>query len=122
MHPPSGFSVPRGSVCCLRRALYGLKQAPHAWFERFTSAFQAIGFSVSAHDAVLFPRGRTLLLYVDGMLIAGDDSQHIAPVKKRCSKTFMMSDLVPSDTFSGLRSLLRLMASTCPSRNTSMTL
>jgi hypothetical protein len=27
MHPPSGYSVPEGMVCHLRRSLYSLKQA-----------------------------------------------------------------------------------------------
>jgi hypothetical protein len=43
----------------------------------------AAGFSPSAHDPALFvhasPRERTLLLlYVDDMIITGDDSEYIA--------------------------------------------
>jgi hypothetical protein len=79
MHPPPGVMVPDGHVCRLRRALYGLKQAPRAWFERFTSVVKAAGFTPSDHDPALFvhvsERGRTLLLlYVDDMLITGDDN------------------------------------------------
>ncbi|KAK1602478.1 hypothetical protein QYE76_037333 [Lolium multiflorum] len=78
MQPPPGYSVPDGMVCRLRRSLYGLKQAPRAWFERFASVVTAAGFSPSLHDPALFvhtsPRGRTLLLlYVDDMIITGDD-------------------------------------------------
>jgi hypothetical protein len=48
------------------------------------------GFSASAHDPALFvhvsPRGRTLLLlYVDYMIITGDDPEYIAFVKARLS-------------------------------------
>ncbi|XP_014661111.1 uncharacterized protein LOC106804459 [Setaria italica] len=40
------------------------------------------------------PEGMTLLLlYVDDMIITGDDSQYIAFVKARLSETFLMSDL-----------------------------
>jgi hypothetical protein len=86
MHPSPGYSVPDGDVCHLRRSLYGLKQTPHAWFEHFTSVVIAAGFVASQHDSTLFvhtsPRGRTLiLLYVDDMLIIGDDSEYIAFVK-----------------------------------------
>jgi hypothetical protein len=42
------------------------------------------------------PRGRTLLLlYVDNMIITGDDPQYIAFVKAHLSDQFLMSDLDP---------------------------
>src|SRR3954469_25269410 len=107
MQPPPGYSVPDGMVRRLRRSLYGLKQAPRAWFERFASVITAAGFSASAHDPALFihlsPRGRTLLLlYVDDMIITGDDSEYIAFVKSRLSEKFLMSDLGPLRYFLGI--------------------
>jgi hypothetical protein len=98
MHPPPGIKVPSGHVCRLRRALYGLKQAPRAWFEIFVSVIKACGFYSSGHDPAWFihvsSRGRMLLLlYVDDMLITGDDPDHIAHVKAYLSKEFQMSDL-----------------------------
>jgi hypothetical protein len=95
-------------VCCLRRYLYGLKQAPRAWFERFASVVTAASFTPSAHDPALFvhtsPRGRTLLLlYVDDMIITGDDSENIAFVKARLCDQFLMTDLGPLRYFLGLR-------------------
>jgi hypothetical protein len=100
MRPPPGYSVPEGMVCHLRRSLYGLKQALRAWFQRFASVVTAVGFSASAHDLALFvhvsPRGRTLLLlYVDDMIITGDDREYIAFVKAHLSDQFLMSDLGP---------------------------
>jgi hypothetical protein len=58
----------------------------------------AADFSATAHDLTLFvhvpPRGRTLLLlYVDDMIITGDDPEYIAFVKTRLSDQFLMSDL-----------------------------
>ena len=93
MQLPPGVDAPPGYVCRLRRALYGLKQAPRAWFERFVSVILAAGFSQSDHDPALFihlsPRGRTLLLlYVDDMLITGDDVEHISHVKKQLGEHF----------------------------------
>ncbi|WVZ81917.1 hypothetical protein U9M48_029243 [Paspalum notatum var. saurae] len=107
MQPPPGYSVPEGMVCRLRRSLYGLKQAPRAWFQRFASVVTAAGFSASAHDPALFvhtsSRGRTLLLlYVDDMIITGDDPQFIAFVKARLSEQFLMSDLGPLRYFLGI--------------------
>jgi hypothetical protein len=86
MRPPPGYSVPEGMVCDLRRSLYGLKQAPRAWFQHFASVVTSASFSASAYDPALFvhvsPRGQTLLLlYVDDMIITGDDPEYIAFVK-----------------------------------------
>jgi hypothetical protein len=100
MQPPPGYFVPDGIVCHLRCSLYGLKQAPRTWFERFAYVVTAAGFSPSAHDPAMFvhisPRGRTLLLlYVDDMIITGDDSKYIAFVKARLRDQFVMTDLGP---------------------------
>ena len=82
MQPPLGYSVPDGMVCRLCRSLYGLKQAPRAWFECFASMVIGASFSASAHDPVLFvhlsAHGRTLLQYVDDMIITGDDREYIS--------------------------------------------
>jgi hypothetical protein len=107
MRPPPGYSVPEGMVCHIRHSLYGLKQSPRVWFQRFASVVTAAGFSVSAHDPALFvhvsPRGRTLLLlYVDDMIITGDDPEYIAFVKARLSYQFLMSDLGPLRYFLGI--------------------
>lgn len=107
MKPPPGIDAPADHVCRLRRALYGLKQAPRAWFERFNSVVCAAGFSPSDHDPALFTHtsehGHTLLLlYVDDMLITGDDLEYITFVKQRLSEQFMMSDLGPLSYFLGI--------------------
>jgi hypothetical protein len=107
MHPPPGVDTPSGHVCRLRRALYGLKQAPRAWFERFISVITTTGFSSSKHDPALFvhvsPKSCTLLLlYVDDMLITGDNSEHISHVKQHLSKEFQMSDLGQLSYFLGI--------------------
>jgi len=107
MQPPPRYSVSEGMICRLRRSLYGLKQAPRAWFQRFASVVTAAVFSASTHDLALFvhtsSRGRTLLLlYVDDMIITGDDSEYIAFVKACLSEQFLMSDLGPLRYFLGI--------------------
>ncbi len=52
---------------------------------------RAASFSTSEHDPALFvhtsKRGRTLLLlYVDDMLITGDDQEYISYVKNKLSE------------------------------------
>ncbi|CAM8902534.1 unnamed protein product [Rhodiola kirilowii] len=107
MRPTPGYSVPEGMVCRLWCSLYGLKQAPRAWFERFSSVITAAGFSPSAHDPALFvhtsSHGRTLLLlYVDDMLITGDDPHYIAFVKEKLGAQFLMNDLGHLHYFLGI--------------------
>jgi hypothetical protein len=107
MYPPPRVEVPPGYVCHLRCALYGLKQAPRAWFQRFNSVITAAGLTPSDHDPTLFihtsSHGRTLiLLYVDDMLITGDDSDYITFVKERLYEQFMMSDLGSLSYFLGI--------------------
>uniref|UniRef100_A0A2N9IZP8 Integrase catalytic domain-containing protein n=1 Tax=Fagus sylvatica TaxID=28930 RepID=A0A2N9IZP8_FAGSY len=101
---PPGFSL---KVCRLRRALYGLKQAPRAWFAKFSSTISQHGFSASSYDSALFFRrsdhGITLLLlYVDDMIITGDDMQGIQDLKRFLGQHFEMKDQGLLSYFLGL--------------------
>jgi hypothetical protein len=67
----------------------------------------AAGFSASNHDLALFvhmsPRGRTLLLlYVDALIITGDNSEYITFVKACFSDQFLMYDLGHLRCFLGI--------------------
>ena len=107
MQPPPGLSVESNKVCHLRRALYGLKQAPRAWFAKFSSTISRLGYMVSHYDSALFLR-RTdkgtilLLMYVDDMIITGDDLSGIQEPKDFLSQQFEMKDLGHLSYFLGL--------------------
>jgi len=98
MQPPPGLSVNSNKVCHLQRALYGLKQAPQAWFAKFSSTISRLGYMASHYDSALFLR-RTdkgtilLLLYVDDMIITGDDLSGIQELKDFLNQLFEMKDL-----------------------------
>jgi hypothetical protein len=66
----------------------------------------AVGFFDNTHDPALFVHvshcDRTLLLYVDDMIIIGDDPECIAFVKARLRDQFLMSDLGPLRYFLGI--------------------
>ncbi|WKA04900.1 hypothetical protein VitviT2T_022897 [Vitis vinifera] len=107
MQPPPGLFVESNKVCHLRRALYGLKQAPSAWFAKFSSTIFRLGYTASPYDSALFLR-RTdkgtilLLLYVDDMIITGDDLSGIQELKDFLSQQFEMKDLGHLSYFLGL--------------------
>ena len=70
-------------VCKLHKSLYGLKQAPRAWFERFTFHLLHLGFTASVADSSLFIfcLANTiiyLLLYVDNIIVTGNDLAQVA--------------------------------------------
>ena len=106
-HPLLLPFVDPNKVCHLRRALYGLKQAPRAWFAKFSSTIFRLGYTASPYDAALFLR-RTdkgtilLLLYVDDMIITGDDLSGIQELKDFLSQQFEMKDLGHLSYFLGL--------------------
>ena len=86
MQPSPGLSVELNKVCHLRRALYGLKQAPRAWFAKFSSTISRLGYMASHYDFAIFLRHTDrgtilLLLYVDNIIITGDDLSGIQELK-----------------------------------------
>ncbi|KAL0540843.1 hypothetical protein IC582_020860 [Cucumis melo] len=98
MKPPLGTSSSPHKVCLLRRALYGLKQAPRAWFATFSSTITQLCFTSSPHDTALFtrqtPQGIVLLLlYVDDMIITGNDPEAISDLQHYLGQHFEMKDL-----------------------------
>jgi hypothetical protein len=107
MQPPPGLSSPLTKVCRLHRALYGLKQAPRAWFAKFSAIVSSLGYSISSYDSGLFIRCTNrdiilLLLYVDDMIITGDDSIGILKIKQFLGQHFEMKDLCTLSYFLGL--------------------
>jgi len=94
-------------VCWLRRALYGLKQAPRAWFHRFSSFLLAIGFTCSSADPSLFVLSKGddliyLLLYVDGIVMTGNNSTLLHSFIGKLTHEFSTKDLVSLNYFLGL--------------------
>jgi hypothetical protein len=87
MQPPPSYPDSQTQFCRLRRALYGLKQAPRAWFAKFSFVIAQQGFTPSPYDLALFIRHTStgitfILLYVDDMIITGDDTAGIRDLLK----------------------------------------
>ena len=110
MEVPAGFRDPNrpNLVCRLLKALYGLKQAPRQWYAKIHRFLTGIlKFISSAYEPCLyiFSTGHILLiivLYVDDLLIAGNDRKEILRVKKELMKVFKMKDLGVVQEFLGI--------------------
>ncbi|GAA0147368.1 transmembrane signal receptor [Lithospermum erythrorhizon] len=92
----------------LHKALYGLKQAPRAWFSRIERHFLDEGFEENRNEHTLFTKrskeGRIVIvsLYVDDLIITGDDEELIAKFKSSLIKQFDMTDLGGMSYFLGI--------------------
>ncbi|KAI0491437.1 hypothetical protein KFK09_025697 [Dendrobium nobile] len=97
MTQPKGFadSTNPNYVCHLHKAIYGLKQAPRQWYNTLTSHLVSIGFHHSTSDpSLLTLRQDTsqvyLLVYVDDILITGDNSKLINKIINQLNQRFQM--------------------------------
>lgn len=88
MEAPPSFThkFKKGEGCKLKKALYGLKQSLRASFGRFTLATRRFGYRQSNADHTLFLKTREkkitcLIIYIDDMIITGDDLEEIAKLK-----------------------------------------
>jgi hypothetical protein len=97
MTQPEGY-VKGDYVCKLQRSLYGLKQSGRAWYDKINTTFIKLGFSRSNADPSVYSRiSRSEVLYVaiyvDDLMIIGNDLKAIAKLKDELSRLFKMKDL-----------------------------
>jgi len=109
MEIPPGFSKDgiAEKVCRLKKSLYGLKQSPRAWFDRFRCALCGMGYKQCNGDHTVFYRhsGRRitiLAVYVDDIIITGDDEVEVKRLKENLSKEFEVKDLGQLRYFLGI--------------------
>ncbi|KAL8091512.1 hypothetical protein AgCh_033945 [Apium graveolens] len=97
---PKGF-IKEGQehlVCKLKRSIYGLKQASRDWNIRFDQAVQSYGFDQSPSESCVYKRSEGnavvfLVLYVDDILLIGNNVEMLSSVKAWLFKQFDMKDL-----------------------------
>ncbi|MFS7932971.1 putative RNA-directed DNA polymerase [Helianthus anomalus] len=114
LHEEVYMRIPQGydkggerKVCRLRKSLYGLKQASRNWYKKFTSVFLKLGFKQSFADHSLFTykKGKVFvgaLMYVDDVIIVGNDYEKIQETKAHLDKRFSIKDLGPLKYFLGI--------------------
>ncbi|RVW56445.1 Retrovirus-related Pol polyprotein from transposon RE1 [Vitis vinifera] len=110
MEIPPGFeeSMAKNQVCKLQKSLYGLKQSPRAWFDRFTKAVLKLGYKQGQADHTLFVKkshaGKMaiLIVYVDDIILSGNDMEELQNLKKYLSEEFEVKDLENLKYFLGM--------------------
>ncbi len=100
MMQPEGFVDPKGAnkVCKLQRSIYGLVQASRSWNIRFNEVIKAFGFIQVYGEACLYKKvsGSSvafLILYVDDILLMGNNIEMLESIKAYLNKSFSMKDL-----------------------------
>jgi hypothetical protein len=110
MEIPPRFTTNQTKVKVLRlkKSLYGLKQSPRAWFDRFRRAMCDMEYRHCNGDHTLFYRYignhiTILAVYVDDIIITGDDTVEIVRLKEDLSKEFEVKDLGQLRYFLGIK-------------------
>ncbi|GJV23821.1 ribonuclease H-like domain-containing protein [Tanacetum coccineum] len=103
-----GFYSPDDKrVCKLKNSLYGLKQAPRQWNAKLTQTMTENGFKQSKSDYSLFTKSEngnfiSLLMYVNDIIVIGNNIVEIQKFKDFLRTQFQIKDLGKLKYFLGI--------------------
>nr|GEW42605.1 putative retrotransposon protein [Tanacetum cinerariifolium] len=100
MEQPEGFVNPKypNHVCKLKRSIYGLKQASRQWNKRFDDEIKKFGFTQNPNEPCVYIKASgsyitILILYVDDILLMGNNISMLQDGKSYLGRSFSMKDL-----------------------------
>lgn len=105
--PPAGLHILDSFLLCkLQKSLYDHKQARCQWNAKLTQALIEFGYAQSKSDNSLFTKsfstGFTAIhVYVDDLLLAGDDLHQIHSAKHHLDSLFSIKDIADLKLFLG---------------------
>ena len=97
--PPGNKTHLINKVCKLKRTIYKLKQSPRAWFGKFTNFMKLINYNQYNQDHSLFYKPNNgnkivlVLVYVDDIIVIGNDEEELSNLKERFFQAFDMKYL-----------------------------
>ena len=105
--PPGFRTSTTNKVCKLHKSLYGLKHAPRQWFAKLSSQLLEYDFVSSYADYSLFTYQKNgkfmaLLVYVDDLVLTGNDHDPCSAFKAYLHCCFHIKDLGPLKYFLGI--------------------
>ncbi|GKD34507.1 retrotransposon protein, putative, ty1-copia subclass [Tanacetum coccineum] len=110
MEEPKGFVNPKylNYVCKLKRSIYGLKQASRQWNKRFDDEIKKFGFIQNRDEPCVYLKASGsnvtfLILYVDDILIKGNNILMLQDVKSYLGRCFAMKDLGEATYILGIK-------------------
>ncbi|RVW14668.1 Retrovirus-related Pol polyprotein from transposon TNT 1-94 [Vitis vinifera] len=110
MVQPEGFVVKdqEQKVCKLQRSIYGLKQASRSWNIIFNEAIKSYGFEQNLGEPCVYKqiggdKVVFLVLYVDDILLIGNDVESLSKVKNWLASQFQMKDLGEASYIIGIQ-------------------
>lgn len=108
MKLPQGFRhEDPNKVCKVHKAIYGLKQASRCWFAKLTNVLKKYGFKHSYSNYSLFTYEKNglelkVLIYVDDLIVCGNDLEFVTKFKEYLGRCFHMKDLGKLKYFLGI--------------------
>ncbi|KAL0416201.1 UNVERIFIED_CONTAM: Copia protein [Sesamum latifolium] len=94
-------------VCRLQRSIYGLKQAFRSWNTRFDEVIWGYDFIKNEHDSCVYKINGSsvvyLVLYVDDILLIGNDVKMLGDMKAWLSMLFFMKDMGEASYILGIK-------------------
>ena len=110
MKQPEGFieKSQEHLVCKLKKSIYGLKQASRSWNIHFDQVVQSYGFDQCPNESCVYKKceGNAvvfLVLYVDDILLIGNNVKVLSTVRVWLSKQFEMKDLGEAGHILGIK-------------------
>ena len=110
MSQPEGFvlETKTNQVCKLKKSIYGLKQASRSWNIRFDKTVKEFDFIRNEDEPCVYKKTSGsaivfLVLYVDDILLIGNDIPMLQSVKVWLSKQFSMKDLGEASYILGIK-------------------
>ncbi|WVZ17643.1 hypothetical protein V8G54_010625 [Vigna mungo] len=105
--PPGLTTSTPNQVCKLQRSLYGLKQAGRQWYAKLHNFLLSHNYNCSTSDNSLFLKHdgqylTAILIYVDDILITGNNDGEIQHITNLLHSTFRIKNLGDLTYFLGL--------------------
>ena len=95
-------------VCKLHKSIYGLKQASRSWNKRFDQVIKSFGFDQKEEEPCVYRKVQDdivvfLILFVDDILLVGNEFEMLSKVKIQLATQFQMKDLEKAQYVLGIK-------------------